>query len=514
MKRLSVSFLLVAAIAGTSTSAFCQTVWFKYVGNPVLTCGQPGTWDNAAVYPDRVIFQDSIYLMWYSGRDGLRSSTGLATSRNGVDWVKSTQNPVLSVGPGSWESGAAYEGFVDRVDSGYEMWYTGDDGSGNWKLGYAFSRDGIVWTKANGANPVIGTGSWYAKGPHNPSVLGPDNNGGYKMWFQGNPIAHADVQIGYATATNETTWTVRTDPVFSYGTPGSWDDDKVMHPKVLFDGHRYEMWYGGEESDGVTEIGYATSSDGISWTRWSANPVLGRGPTAWDLADLYNLDVSYDGRMYHMWYGGRLTLTSLIQGVGYAVSPKGLGYTVSSRKDSILVLVRAPNATGLSFSAEMESPDNSPVDTLELFDDGAHGDSLAGDGVFANAWKSPRTNTYFVDLKLTLNTLKFELNNAATVAVVSTAEFESTTPASFYLAQNYPNPFNPGTTISYQIPQAGLVSLKVYNTLGVEVATLASEFHNAGFYQVQWTPQLPSGIYFYRLQAGPFAETKKLLLLK
>jgi len=88
-------------------------------------------------------------------------------------------------------------------------------------------------------------------------------------------------------------------------------------------------------------------------------------------------------------------------------------------------------------------------------------------------------------------------------------------PTSFMLAQNYPNPFNPSTTISFNLPSKGFVSLKVFDMLGREVSTIISEEIPAGSYSRQWNASImSSGIYFYRLQAGSFAETKKLVLLK
>ena len=85
-------------------------------------------------------------------------------------------------------------------------------------------------------------------------------------------------------------------------------------------------------------------------------------------------------------------------------------------------------------------------------------------------------------------------------------------PISFELKQNYPNPFNPSTTISYSLPKTANVSLRIFNTLGQEVALLLSEPRSPGYYQVQWNANVPSGIYFYRLQAGEFVETKKMIL--
>jgi hypothetical protein len=84
----------------------------------------------------------------------------------------------------------------------------------------------------------------------------------------------------------------------------------------------------------------------------------------------------------------------------------------------------------------------------------------------------------------------------------------------FDLFQNYPNPFNPSTTIGYSLPKTANVSLKVFNTLGQEVAALVNELRSPGYYKVQWNASnVTSGIYFYRLQAGEFVETKKMVLL-
>ena len=88
-------------------------------------------------------------------------------------------------------------------------------------------------------------------------------------------------------------------------------------------------------------------------------------------------------------------------------------------------------------------------------------------------------------------------------------------PVSFSLEQNYPNPFNPSTTIRYAIPNGGLVTLKVYDILGREVATLVNEEKPAGTYQVSFdASSLSSGIYFYRLKSGEFEQTKKFVLMK
>jgi hypothetical protein len=88
-------------------------------------------------------------------------------------------------------------------------------------------------------------------------------------------------------------------------------------------------------------------------------------------------------------------------------------------------------------------------------------------------------------------------------------------PGSFRLQQNYPNPFNPSTTISFEIGRPVFVSLKVYDVLGKEVATLVNETKREGKYNVQWEPSdMPSGIYFYRVHAGDFSDIKKMALIR
>lgn len=85
----------------------------------------------------------------------------------------------------------------------------------------------------------------------------------------------------------------------------------------------------------------------------------------------------------------------------------------------------------------------------------------------------------------------------------------------YSLKQNYPNPFNPNTVISYQIPVSGTVTLKVFNILGVEVATLVNENKAAGEHRVEFNAEgLSSGIYFYTLNSGNFTETRKMILMK
>ena len=88
-------------------------------------------------------------------------------------------------------------------------------------------------------------------------------------------------------------------------------------------------------------------------------------------------------------------------------------------------------------------------------------------------------------------------------------------PTDFLLSQNYPNPFNNSCAIKYSIPKSSPVSLKIFNVLGSEIETLINEEKTSGTYELKWNAaNLPSGVYFYKLQAGDFIQTRKMILLK
>ena len=115
-----------------------------------------------------------------------------------------------------------------------------------------------------------------------------------------------------------------------------------------------------------------------------------------------------------------------------------------------------------------------------------------------------------------LNTIIKWVKNGAPESPTSVENLKEIIPAhSFSLSQNYPNPFNPSTNFSFDLPDRIFVSLNVFDMLGRNVSIIVSEELSAGKHTVQWNAKsLPSGVYFYRLQAGLFDETKKFILLR
>ena len=195
-------------------------------------------------------------------------------------------------------------------------------------------------------------------------------------------------------------------------------------------------------------------------------------------------------------------------------------------------------------------PDDQLDRMIPLYDDGTNGDETAGDGVFSVNVTFPQYTAFrvqykyginyadadnnqggndnengvgadhFIDLTADLVSGKVEnvfgmMGDHELVDIVSDVEMLEQLPTQYELSQNYPNPFNPTTMIKFQLKNQEDVTLKIYNLLGQEVATLINETMNAGVYEVNFdAAQLSSGIYIYTITAGEFLDSKKMTLLK
>lgn len=254
----------------------------KSPANPILYPGGTGTWEETGTIRPSVLWSDGTYRMWYAGSNAtFTSAIGYATSTNGTAWTKEITNPVLENGDtGAWDDYSVSFPAVIQDGGGYKMWYTGTGpgpgGIGSIrKIGMATSTDGIEWTKF-ASNPVLDvgpTGAWDAGQVSVPTVA--RVGGGYHMWYSVG-ISGAS-GIGHATSPDGTTWTKDpANPVLPGGS-GAWDDI-VYAPFVLYDGCFFQMFYSGcNNSTGICQIGYASSLDGTTWTRYGAVLPQGTG---------------------------------------------------------------------------------------------------------------------------------------------------------------------------------------------------------------------------------------------
>jgi predicted GH43/DUF377 family glycosyl hydrolase len=298
--------------------------WTKYVANPVLDLGSFGSWDDNEINFNSVLFDGLMYHIWYSGNPGGGGSwkIGYANSTDGINWIKYSGNPVLDLGfPGSWDDETVRQPEIFHDGAIYHMWYCGNDGTTN-KIGYATSMDRINWTKSP-LNPVLdlgSTGEWDDTQLYFPNVIYDGQK--YILWYSG--YNGTTWRVGYATTQDEDGWIkYLTNPVVDLGPPTSWDEDYVAHPSVYYDGVTYHMWYSGESTIN-NRIGYANSTDGITWIKYP-NPVVDLGPSSsWDDYHTYSPTVLYDGALFHMWYSG---FDGSIWRIGYANSSDGISWT-------------------------------------------------------------------------------------------------------------------------------------------------------------------------------------------
>jgi len=178
----------------------------------VMKTGKEDEWDAKSIYEAvKVLFDGKRYHMWYNAFGTIYPSPlriGYATSNDGINWIKSTGNPVLEPGEsGTWDDNAVSVHSVNFNGTYYEMWYDGFNLI-NTQVGYASSEDGINWIKS-GENPVLRIGelgnwdTWIAR---IPVVISHDSI--YKMWYYGHNNARGS--IGYATTSTKQAWDTAT----------------------------------------------------------------------------------------------------------------------------------------------------------------------------------------------------------------------------------------------------------------------------------------------------------------
>jgi predicted GH43/DUF377 family glycosyl hydrolase len=206
------------------------------------------------------------------------------------------------------------------------MWYTGTNGITypGGAIGLAVSTDGLNWIKYSG-NPVL-----------TPSGLGNDQNYiaapdvirlklTYNMWYTGKSATSPNVnKILYATSFDGIHWSKWPSPVLSPSTNSTaWDSSGVYAPSAIWSGQIFGMWYSGINQTGIVpRIGYATSPDGGSWTRSTSNPILIPGPPgSWDSRGVEQPSVIQVGSNYMLFYDGYSNQQG--ERIGLALSPQG-----------------------------------------------------------------------------------------------------------------------------------------------------------------------------------------------
>lgn len=288
----------------------------RYGFNPIIS-PRTGYWDSQYVLNPAVIKRESEYKLWHDGNSGSGWRIGLASSADGVSsWVRSL-SAVIDVGSSNgWETETATPTVIYNDDLGkYQMWYTSINslywisGHDRFRLKYAISDDGINWDEYNGWVLTGSLGQWDSGGiARGISVI--YLNGTYHLWYSATNDNDLTVnpywRIGYATSPDGIHWTKQNggNPVIEPTT--LWELNNISYPHVIVDSGMFKIWYAASQADLPTKFVYAYSIDGINWTKPSdQNPVFTLGMIgSFDSVYISQPFVLRDGSQYKMWYSG------------------------------------------------------------------------------------------------------------------------------------------------------------------------------------------------------------------
>jgi hypothetical protein len=273
------------------------------------------------------------------------------------------------------------------------------------------------------------------------------------------------------------------------------------------------VWY--DDRDGNYEIYYKRSTDGgISWgedTRLTNDPGFSLNPCVSSSGQTLNVVWSDNrdgnGEIYYKrsqdgginWGAdNRLTSNTAISQFASVASSGSVVHVVwrDDRDGNGEIYYKRSQDGGINWGADNRLTSNTAISQFASV-------SVSSSGVHV-VWEEARDGNQEIYYK-----------RDPSGNVTGIENIGSEMPKQFFLSQNYPNPFNPSTVISYQLPATSMVSLKIYDIIGKEVSTLVNEEKLAGSYEIEFGAQgLPSGIYLYKLQAGNFVQTKKMVLLQ
>jgi hypothetical protein len=530
----------VGPIHAVDSNVVWAGVWGKKYSAVILTTNGGATWicDTIKIAPTtywiRGIYAVDASRCWVTMDDTTSKSTGgiFRTTDGGVTW---TQDPV------AFKTGSGWINFIyffdanngvcggDPTNAYFEI-YTTSNGGASWsrvpstkiapKLFQEWGGDMLGVTAAGNSvwfptfNSSGGTGRYYKttdRGLTWSVSVYPAALPGWSptLGFQDDNVGLGNCDWGEVSRTTDggSNWTRISSPshlgfnqiAHISGTTGMYVGSAVWEYPSLKEGYLYSTVY---TTDGGTSWTWASTEDGYYLTDVASATAAWRrsdGPNIykWTMAQGRVIGTSVDSLNFVALSAGLKSDTIAVDAVNFgseSLTVSGIG----APGDQFTV-VSQPTFPALI-------PPLGSVRVRLCFAPSKSGVTQDSIVFVSNASNAPRTSVYL------------EGAGASATAVEATASI----PKAFELSQNYPNPFNPATNFEFRLPagQAGIANcasttLKVFDVLGREVATLVDEIKQAGEYKVTWdAAKMASGIYFYRLQAGAFVETKKMMLIK
>lgn len=242
------------------------------------------------------------YRMWVSWRP--KGSIAVVESKDGLHWSEPPQIVLAPRKDTGWEDDINRPVVLKRED-GYHLWYTGQSG-GRSAIGYATSPDGLAWKRMSDEPVLRADQPWEKVAVMCPHVLWDETAKMFRMWYSGGEQYEPDA-IGYATSLDGLKWSKEANnPVFKSDPKVEWERHKVTACQVIREQGWYVMFYIGFRDIDHAQIGVARSKDGLSnWQRLAANPIVRSDPGAWDHDACYKPYAIYDGSKWLLWYNGR-----------------------------------------------------------------------------------------------------------------------------------------------------------------------------------------------------------------
>jgi hypothetical protein len=263
--------LIAASCLIAAGAAAAQTEWTDHPSSPVLTLPT-----GVEAYGPVVVQKGSTYHAYYTRKAGASETIDHMTSDDGITWgARDTTILTASGDAARFDKVKVGQPSIIVEGDTLKMWFWGA-GAGVGSIGYAWSTDGMAWTKVDGPLTNKSVFDIAAAGGSPVAIATPcviKDGAGYKMWFARLSVVGSAISyvIGGATSPDGLAWTVMAGSgaggaVLEAGAAGKFDSAGAFFPSVVKDGSTYRMWYSGQADDSA-QIGYATSSDGIVWTK-------------------------------------------------------------------------------------------------------------------------------------------------------------------------------------------------------------------------------------------------------
>lgn len=465
-----------------------------------------------------------------------------------VQWTKYANNPVMTKGASSWEAIAIGQPTCLIENDTIKMWYVAVDGTLKARISYAWSLDGITWTKYNSATPVLDVGvagEWDRGWLDAPEIV--RDASGYKLYYYGDTTQQGpeiSSACGAASSPDGINWTrYINNPVLTKGDSIDFDGKWMESPAVIYnaDDSSYLLWYTGVAWDWLIKNGLASSSDGYSWTKYAGNPVTDVGMSG-SFDDMWVAvpAVIKSGSIYEMWYCGFSSLFGFDSvRIGYVVSTNGIdwlkypGNPIYSRtfapfdtlndKDgpwapdvifneqtgeymmwyegtSGLQMASSPRNVLYSINCNVSVSNDTTINTGDSVQLSATGGTLyhwsPGTGLNdpnnATVWAKPITTTEYTVLIVGDSCI---ITDTVTVTVLPLGI--NTIAQGIGQMRIYPNPFQDFTTIEIENFNNENYTLNIYNYMGQLVSSINNT--KSGKIRIE-KRNLTSGLYFLELK--------------